>query len=142
PEENLVLLVAQSVDRLQPRRIIRRALGQVYATRLEKRTRSIGARLSVDVRVVLVDRVEWHKWCARALRACREVRIEHFLPGGGVHRGGLGQHAVEIEQTRANGIRQTKHVAISLTVREQGQALHSPTMFQGALLTIMASDFE
>src|SRR5438270_4240688 len=44
PEEDLVLLIAQPVDRFQPRRIIGRALGQVYAARLEKRARPIGAR--------------------------------------------------------------------------------------------------
>ena len=124
PEEDLVLLIAQSVDRFQPRRIIGRALGQVYVARLEKRARTIGARLSIDVPVVVVDRIEWHKAFARSPRSGREVGIEHFLPGGCVNRGGLSQHAVEIEQAGANGFRQTKHVAISLAVAARIAANH------------------
>jgi hypothetical protein len=38
-----------------------------------------------------------------------QIGVEHLLPGGSVNLGGLGEHAVEIEQARCHPVRQPEH---------------------------------
>ena len=62
----------------------------------------VGARLAVDVvDVVVVGEL--------ALAVLGEDRVEGLLPRLAVHGGGVGEHTVQVEQARGDGIRQSEH---------------------------------
>jgi hypothetical protein len=104
-----VLLVAEPVHRLLTRRIVRLALGQRDAARGEEVADTVGARLAVHVGVVLVVGVEGDERGARLLGVRAQEVVEHLLPRRRVHRRGIGQHPIEIEQADSDLPRQPQH---------------------------------
>src|SRR6266487_4146897 len=119
----LVLAVSETVDGLGRRRVVRIALGQLDSARGQERANAVVARLAVDVPVVVGDRVEGGELLAGSLGALAQVRVEHLLPGGGVHLGGLGEDAVEIEEAGADPARQPKPLRVAgheQTVQNKG----------------------
>ena len=60
PQHDLVLAVAEAVDRLGARRVVLLALGELDAARVQERPDALVARLAVDVSVVVLDGVERH----------------------------------------------------------------------------------
>src|SRR6266487_7108980 len=119
----LVLAVSETVDGLGRRRVVRIALGQLDSARGQERANAVVARLAVDVPVVVGDRVEGGELLAGSLGALAQVRVEHLLPGGGVHLGGRGEDAVEIEEAGADPARQPKPLRVAgheQTVQNKG----------------------
>src|SRR5581483_5085360 len=102
--ERFVLRVADALDGLSGRRVIRLALGQVDAARHEERAHPVSPRFAVYVLLVVlhvVERLERTR-VARTERA--QQRVEGLLPGRGVHGRRLGQHAVHVEQADPDGV--------------------------------------
>ena len=110
-EHEVVLAVAQAVDRLGARLVVGRAVREVDAARPEERADPVVARPAVDVLVVVRARVEGHERLAGALRALAQVVVEHLLPRGGMDLRGLREHAVEVEQARLDAVGQSQHAA-------------------------------
>src|SRR5262249_38932723 len=118
PQEHLVLASAQPLDRLllgwaalgwAARRwaalgwVVGLALRQRDAAGRQEGPGAVGARLAVDVLVVVGDRVEGYERLPGACRALAQEVVEQLLPGCGVHRGGRCQDTVQVEQTGADG---------------------------------------
>src|SRR6266571_1422622 len=121
---DLVLAVSETVDRLGRRRVVRIAVGQLDSARGQERADAVVAWLAVDVPVVVGERVEGDELLAGLLGALSQVRVEHLLPGGRVHLGGLGEDAVEIEEAGADPARQPKLLRVAgheQTVQNKGQ---------------------
>jgi hypothetical protein len=105
--DQLVLAVTQAADLL---------VVDLDAARGEEAPHAVVAGQAVDVAVVVVMGVELPERLARALRALAQVLVEQLLPGRGVHRGGLRQHAVEVEQAGPDGVGQAQHQSLAVTV--------------------------
>ena len=103
-QHELVLAVAETVDRLPAGVVARRALWQLDPARGEERADAVVTRLAVDVLVVVGNLVELDERLVALLRALAQILVEHLLPGGRVDLRGLRQHAVEVEQTRRHAI--------------------------------------
>ena len=110
-QDEVVLAIPQAIDRVRPRGICGSPLGQVNPPRLEERTHPVVAWLAVHVAVVVRDLVEGDKMLAGLLGAPFQELVEHLLPGRRVDGGGLGQHAVHVEQAGLHVIGQPEHVA-------------------------------
>src|SRR5690606_10512366 len=70
------------------------------APRGQEGAHPVGARTAVDVLVVVAVGVERLERLAVALRPAAQEVVERLLPRRPVHGRGLGQYAVEVEQTR------------------------------------------
>ena len=119
-QQELVLAVAQAVDGRGVGGIIRVALGQLDAPGGQERPGTVGPRLPVHVLVVVLDRVEGRERLPGLAGPLAQEVVEHLLPRGVVHLGGLGEHTVEVEETAADAIRETQH---GLSVRDQEPAV-------------------
>ena len=97
-QHELVLAVAEAVDRARAGWVVGGALGQLDAPGLQEERGAVGARLAVDVVVVVGVAVEGLERRARRRRSGREEVVEHLLPRPRVDVGRLGEHAVEVEQ--------------------------------------------
>jgi hypothetical protein len=103
PQHELVLGVAQPVERLRCRRVVGRPLRQLDPARGEEVAHAVQAGLAVDVLVVVAMEVEL------GLAARRQKRVEHLLPRARVHLGGLRENAVEVEQAGRDPVREAEH---------------------------------
>src|SRR5665647_1664464 len=63
-------------------------------------------RLAVDIGLIVALSIERHERCAVTLGAGSQKGIEHLLPRGIVHRRGVGEHTVQVEQTRRDTSRE------------------------------------
>src|SRR6185312_4527730 len=75
---------------------------------LQKRPDPVLAFLAVHVCAIVRRRVEGDEVVAGALGPLGQIGVEHGLPGFGVHAGGVGEHAVEVEQAGAHFFWQTQ----------------------------------
>ncbi len=123
-EHQLVLAVADAADRLGVTRVARRALGQLDPARLQKRAHAVVAGLAVHILVVVLVGVELLELLAGLLGASLEVLVEGLLPRAVVDLGGLGEHAVEVEQACGDGVGQPQH-ARNLSERAAASACAS-----------------
>src|SRR5450759_69313 len=108
-QNDLVLAVAESGDRLGSRRVAILALRKVDTARSKERAHAVVARLAVDVLVIFCNRIERQKRLAALRRPLAQKVVEHLLPGSGVDLRSLRQHPIQIEQARPHTVRQTKH---------------------------------
>ena len=104
-----VLAGAEPGDRLGGGRVGGGALGERDAARRQEVADPVGARLAVDVGVVVVPRVERDERVAGAARALQQVGVEHRLPRGGVDHGRPGQDAVQVEEAGAGPDGKSEH---------------------------------
>src|SRR5207244_5094527 len=112
-EHELVLAIAQAVDRRGTRGIGRFALGKLDPARGQERAHPVVARLAVDVLVVVDQRVERNEALTGSLGAFAQERVEHLLPGRRVHARSLRQDAVEVEQAGPDARRQPSRRGLS-----------------------------
>jgi hypothetical protein len=95
-DEVAVLGVAEPADRLPVRRVVGVAPGQLDAPGGEEAGDAVVAGPAVD-RAQVVGLGEGSEGLAVAGRPQPEVLVEQPLPGGAVHAGGIGEHAVGVE---------------------------------------------
>jgi len=108
-QHELVLAIAEPVDRVLVGRVARRTLGQVDVSGGEERPDSLVPGLAVDVLVVVAHCVKLAKLLAAVLRALTQVLVEHRLPRRGVHLCRLRQDPVEIKEAGFDFRRQSDH---------------------------------
>src|SRR3954447_1327312 len=97
PQDDLVLSVAEAVDRVRAGVVVRASLRQLDAPGGKKVPDPVVARLAVDVCVVVVVGVEGNEPITAALGPAAQVIVEHLLPRGGMDLRGLGEDTVEVE---------------------------------------------
>jgi hypothetical protein len=108
-EHQHILAVAEPGDGLLAGWIVGGPLRQLDAARLEEGAHAVRAGLAVDVSVVVLDGVEGAERLAGPFGALAQVLVEHLLPRRRVDLGGLGEHAVEIEQASGDGVGEAEH---------------------------------
>ena len=92
------------------------SLGKTDPARCEKVANAVEARLSIDVERVVGVEIERAK--VSPLRAVRsEILVEHLFPARGVQAGGVGDHAVEVEQDRIEFLAADLTFALALSHR-------------------------
>lgn len=109
-QQRIVLAVAEALDGLGIRRVVRVALGQHDASAGEEITDAVRSRLAVDARRVVRPWIERDEPLACPRRPFAQVRVEHLGPSLVVHRRRVRQHPVEIEEARGHAVRQSQHL--------------------------------
>ena len=98
-EDQIVLLVAQPVDRGAARLVVGAAFWQVDAPRLEEGLRTVQPGLAVHVIVVVVAGVERNELLTGLLGPLAQVAVEHLLPRCRVDQRRLRNDTIHVEKT-------------------------------------------
>ena len=102
-DEEAVLGVAEPADRLAVRWVARVTPGQRDVPGGKEAGDAVVARPAVDVAQV-VGLGESPERLTQAGRPLRQVLVEQPFPGGRVHAGGVGEHAVGVEHDRFQAV--------------------------------------
>src|SRR6516162_7976900 len=115
--DQVVLAVPKAVHRFSLWRIIRASLGEPDAARCQKVANAVVAGLAIHIEPIVRSDVEGTKCFACLRRTPLKILVKHLSPAGGVDAGGVGDHAVEVEQDSIVSVSCDRTLALGLPPR-------------------------
>src|SRR6516164_3441236 len=112
--DQLILAVPEAIHCFRVRRIVGTSFGELNTARCEKVANAVVAGLAIYIEAVVRGDIEGTKYFASLRRTLLKVFVKHLFPTRRMYAGGIGDHAVEVEQdgvvpvagnrTRARGL--------------------------------------
>src|SRR5215469_11531103 len=96
--DQIVLAVPETVHGFGLRRIVWASLGEPDTARCQKVANAVVAGLAIHIEPIVRGDIEGTKCLASLHRSLLKILVKHLFPARRVYAGGVGDHAVEVEQ--------------------------------------------